>query len=112
MIVHLGDGIIAAMPNDSVSGSYNEQNVFTSAAPPRQCYEEMTVTSLRRQVDHIDCDYDVNNVFKQPASLPLAYQTSPPVAYQSPVVVLSLRRQAEKFYAFRSLGAHIFSRHK
>jgi hypothetical protein len=27
MIVHLNDGIIAAMPDDPVGGSYNEQGV-------------------------------------------------------------------------------------
>jgi hypothetical protein len=110
MIVHLNNGIIAAMPNDPVSGSYNKDEVFTSEAPPRQCYgNSMTVTS--------PCSYNEHNVLKQPASPPLACQTSPPLAYQSPVAVLSLRRHAERFYAAqlasgRSLGPHIFSRHK
>jgi hypothetical protein len=104
MVINLGDGVIAAMPNDAVNCSYNTNNVFTSAASPRQCYgNSVAVTSLRRQADHIDY------VLKRPAS--------PPLAYQSPVAVLSLRRQAEKFYAFqiasgRSWGPHIFSRHK
>jgi hypothetical protein len=77
MIINLGDGVIAAMPDDPV-----------------------------------DCCYTQNYsavVFKQPAS--------PPLAFVSPVVVLSLRRQAEKFYASqiaagRSWGPHVFSRHK
>ena len=69
MIINLGDGVIAAMPDDHDSGV----------------------------------------VLKQPAS--------PPLAFVSPVVVLSLRRQAEKFYASqiaagRPLGPHIFFRHK
>jgi hypothetical protein len=108
MIVHLNDGIIAAMPDDPVGGSYNEQGVFTAAAAPPQCYgNSMTVIS--------SCGYNENNVFKQPASPPRAYQTSPPLAGQSPVAVLSLRRHAERFYAEqralgRSLGPHIFLR--
>jgi hypothetical protein len=110
MIVNLGYGIIAAMPIDPVGVGYNANNVFTSGAAPRQYYgNSMTVTS--------PCTYDENNVLKQPASPRLAYQTSPPPTYQSPVAVLSLRRHAERFYAAqlasgRSLGPHIFSRHK
>jgi hypothetical protein len=104
MIVHLNDGIIAAMPDDPVGG-YNKQQVFTAAAEPPQC----SVTSQRRQVGHLDCQYDACHVFHEPAS--------PPLAYQRPVAVLLLRRHAERFYAARlasgrSLGSHIFSRHK
>ncbi len=111
MIINLGDGVIAAMPEDAVDCGYNENNVFTSAASPRQ-YHSLAVTSVRRQAD---CGYNMNNVFKQPTSPPLAYQTSPPLAHQSAVAVLSLRRHAEKFYASqiaagRSLGPHIFFR--
>jgi hypothetical protein len=47
MIVHLNDGIIAAMPDDPVSGGYNKQEVFTAAAAPSQA----SLTSLRREVD-------------------------------------------------------------
>jgi hypothetical protein len=77
MIINLGDGVIAAMPEDPVECCYS-QNYRTV-------------------------------VFKQPAS--------PPLAHQSPVAVLSLRRQAERFYALqmasgRSCGPHIFLRQK
>jgi hypothetical protein len=34
MVVNLGDGVIAAMPNDAVDCGYDENNVFTSAASP------------------------------------------------------------------------------
>lgn len=107
MIVNLGDGVIAAMPNDAVDCGYNQNNVFTSAASPRQYHgNSLAVTSVRRQAD---CGYDMNNVFKQPAS--------PPLAHQSSVAVLSLRREAVKFYASkiaggRSWGPHIFFRQK
>jgi hypothetical protein len=109
MIVYLNDGIIAAMPDDPVGGGYNQNEVFTSEAPPRQYYGKMTVTS--------PCSYGENNVLKQAASPPLAYQVSPPLAYESSVAVLSLRRQAERFYASqiaagRSSGPHIFLRRK
>jgi hypothetical protein len=110
MIVRLNDGIIAAMPEDPVSGGYDKQGVFTVAAASPQA----SVTSLR-QVDPVDCHYDACHVFHQPASPPLASQPSP-LAYQRPVAVLSLRRHAERFYAARlagrSLGPHIFLRHK
>jgi hypothetical protein len=115
MIVNLGDGVIAAMPDDAVDCGYDANNVFTSAASPRQFHgNSLAVTSVRRQAD---CGYNMNNVFKQPAAPPRAYQTSPPLAYHSAVVVLSLRRQAEKFYALqmslgRSCGPHIFFRLK
>jgi len=75
MIVYLNDGIIAAMPDDPVSGGYNQNEVFTSEAPPRQYYGKMTVTS--------PCSYGENNVLKQAASPPLAYQVSPPLAYEA-----------------------------
>ena len=113
MIMNLGHGVIAAMPNDAVDCGYDENNVFRSAASPRQYHgNSLDVTSVRRQAD---CGYDMNNVFKQPTSPPLAYQASPPLAHQSAVAVLSLRRHAEKFYASqiaagRSLGPHIFFR--
>src|SRR6476659_1126587 len=111
MIVNLGDGVIAAMPDDAVDCGYDANNVFTSAASPRQFHRNsLAVTSVRRQAD---CGYNMNNVFKQPATPPRVYQTSPPLAYRSAVVVLSLRRQAETFYALqmslgRSCGPHIF----
>jgi len=77
MIVNLGDGVIAAMPDD----------------PLECCYSQNYRTV----------------VFKQPAS--------PPLAHQSSVAVLSLRREAVKFYASkiaggRSWGPHIFFRQK
>ena len=70
IIVDLGDGVIAAMPDDAV-----------------------------------DCGYS----YKQPAS--------PPLAFASGLVVLSLQRDAERFYASqiaagRSLGPHVFVRHR
>jgi hypothetical protein len=70
MIVNLGDGVIAAMPEDAV-----------------------------------DCCYS----HKRPAS--------PPLAFASRLVVLSLQRDAEKFYASqiaagRSWGPHVFVRQK
>jgi len=102
MIVQLNDGIIAAMPDDPVSGGYNKQEVFTVAASPQ---------AALRQVDPVDCHYDACHVFHQPASPPLASQPSP-LTYRRPVAVLSLRRHAERFYAARlagrSLGPHIF----
>src|SRR4029453_7076387 len=110
MIVNFEDGVIAAMPNDAVDCGYDETNVFTSAPPPHS----LAVTSVQRQAD---CGYDMNNVFKQPTSRPLGYQTPPRLAYQSAVSVLSLRRQAERFYALqtslgRSCAPHIFFRLK
>src|SRR5713226_5623377 len=71
MIINLGDGVIAAMPDDAVDCGYDENNVFTSAASPRQYHgNSLAVTSVRRQAD---CGYNMNNVFKQPAAPPLAY---------------------------------------
>jgi hypothetical protein len=65
MIVNLGDGVIAAMPDD-------------------------------------DCCYS----HTQPAF--------PPVAFAGPIVVLSLERDAKKFYAAHGcpVGPHVFVRHK
>jgi hypothetical protein len=66
MIVNLGAGVIAAMPDDGVDG---------------------------------------------------CYRASPPLAFASRLVVLSLERDAERFYASqiaagRSWGPHVFVRQK
>jgi hypothetical protein len=102
MIVNFG-GIICAMPVDPLGGAYNADNVFISGAAPRQ--DSTTVP--------LDCGYNQNAVLELPAWTPR--QMSPPLACQGPVTVVSLRRQAEKFYAAqralgRTLGPHIFFR--
>jgi hypothetical protein len=98
MIVNFG-GIICAKPIDPLPGSYNADNVWISGAAPRQ--DSTTVTSA--------CGYNQNGVLKLPASSPR--QMSPPLAFQSPVAVVSLRRQAEAFYAAQRARGHTFGPH-
>ncbi len=60
MIINLGDGVIAAMPDDAVDCGYDENNVFKQPAAPPLAYQTspplayqsaVAVLSLRRQAE-------------------------------------------------------------